>query len=555
MSTKLHFRPYISDPILLFPPELGQDIDANDPVRLVNSVVDTLKLESIRGLYHVRGRSAYHPRMMLKVLLYAYMNNVYSCRKIKQALRRDIHYIWLSGYEKPDFATINRFRNRMKTEVNKLFTQLVLLLSDRGFLSLDVSYIDGTKLESKANKYTFVWRKSVERNKAKLEEKIKVLLEQVDDVIAQDQESLEEVVELSPELLGEIAQELNASLEVKQAEAKSKEEKAEVRRRKRQLKELNEHRAKLAHYNARLKRIGTRNSMSKTDPDATFMRMKEDAMNNGQTKPGYNLQIASNGQFITAFDFFPNPTDTLTLPAFLSSIQEHYGHYPQTVVADAGYGSEENYHLMQQLDCQAYVKYNRFHLEQRPRYKTNPFHPDHLFYNVESDFYVCPMGQRMRRIGTRKQTNDRGFTSLLARYRAENCTDCPLRGLCFKAKGNRIIQVNHRLNAYKAQARDRLTSEQGLEHRKRRCIEPEAVFGQFKANMGYRRFRHMGLEQVKMDFAFLANAFNLKKLWAKLARKAKNTTKRHISTLNLGLMPFFLLERHKNIPQRLKLVA
>ena len=115
--------------------------------------------------------------------------------------------------------------------------------------------------------------------------------------------------------------------------------------------------------------------------------------------------------------------------------------------------------------------------------------------------------------------------------------------------------MNHRLNAYKAQARDRLTSEQGLELRKRRYIEPEAVFGQFKANMGYRRFRHMGLEQVKMDFAFLSMAFNLKKLWAKVARKAKNTPKRPISTLNLGLMPFFLLERHKNIPQRLKLVA
>ncbi|WP_394358327.1 transposase [Porphyromonas gulae] len=253
--------------------------------------------------------------------------------------------------------------------------------------------------------------------------------------------------------------------------------------------------------------------MSKTDPDATFIRMKEDAMNNGRTKPGYNLQVATNEKFITAFDFFPNPTDTLTFPAFLSSIQERYGHYPQTVVADAGYGSEENYHLMQQLDCQAYVKYNRFHLEQRPRYKPNPFHP------------------------------------------AENCTDCPLRGLCFKAKGNRIIEVNHRLNAYKAQARDRLTSEQGLEHRKRRCIEPEAVYGQFKANMGYRRFRHMGLELVKMDFAFLAMAFNLKKLCAKVARKEKNTLKTPISTFNLGLIRFYLLERHKNIPQRLKPVA
>ena len=252
--------------------------------------------------------------------------------------------------------------------------------------------------------------------------------------------------------------------------------------------------------------------MSKTDPDATFMRMKEDAMNNGQTKPGYNLQLSTNEQFITAFDFFSNPTDTLTLPAFLTSRQERYGHYPQTVVADVGYGSEENYHLMQQINCEAYVKYNHFHLEQRSRYKSDPFHPDHLFYNATCDFYVCPMGQRMKRIGTREQTNERGFTSQLARYRAENCTDCPLRGAGFKAKGNRIIEVNHRLNEYKAQARDRLNSDQGLEHCKRQCIEPEAVFGQFKANMGYRRFRHMGLEQVKMDFAFLAMAFNLKKL-------------------------------------------
>ena len=122
------------------------------------------------------GRCPYHPRMMLKVIIYAYMNNIYSCRRIEQLLLRDIHFIWLSGYEKPDFITINRFRNRLKDEINNIFTQLVLVLAEKGFVSLDVEYVDGTKIESKANKYTFVWRKTVERNRARLIDKVKALL-------------------------------------------------------------------------------------------------------------------------------------------------------------------------------------------------------------------------------------------------------------------------------------------------------------------------------------------------------------------------------------------
>ena len=126
------------------------------------------------------------------------MNNVYSCRKIEQLLLRDIHYIWLAGYEKPDFITINRFRNRVKDEINNVFTQLVLILADKGFISLDVEYVDGTKIESKANKYTFVWRKSVERNRAKLMDRIRVLLEQVDESIAQENAPQDTPVEFTP---------------------------------------------------------------------------------------------------------------------------------------------------------------------------------------------------------------------------------------------------------------------------------------------------------------------------------------------------------------------
>ena len=145
-------------------------------LRLVNGLIDQLDLTSFRKLYKAAGRSPFHPRMMLKAVIYGYMNNVYSCRKIEERLLRDVHFIWLAGYEKPDFATINRFRNRVKKEINAVFTQVVLLLAERGFVSLDVEYIDGTKIESKANKYTFVWRKTVEKNRAKLLEKIKVLL-------------------------------------------------------------------------------------------------------------------------------------------------------------------------------------------------------------------------------------------------------------------------------------------------------------------------------------------------------------------------------------------
>ena len=183
---KLHFRSYTPNQTVLFPQRIDENIAPDAPVRIVNSIVDSLNLDNFKKLYKATGRCPYHPKMMLKTILYAYMNNIYSCRKIEQLLLRDIYFIWLAGYEKPDFITINRFRNRVKDEINTVFTQLVLILADKGLLSLDVEYVDGTKIESKANKYTFVWRKSVERNRAKLMGKIRVLLAQVDESIAQE---------------------------------------------------------------------------------------------------------------------------------------------------------------------------------------------------------------------------------------------------------------------------------------------------------------------------------------------------------------------------------
>ena len=517
MSTKIHFRDYNPKQMLLFPPCLDKDIAENDPVRVVDTVIDNLRLDNFKKLYKERGRSPYHPKMMLKAVIYGYMNNLYSCRRIETALKRDIHFIWLAGYEQPDFNTINRFRNRVKEEINQVFTLLVIVLAEKGFITLDVEYIDGTKIESKANRYTFVWRKSTEKNRAKLIDKINALLEQIDEAIAQENAGEDNAQSFTPAELRNIAEELNRSLESEPV-PETKEQKDRRKERKKQIKQIKEHADKLSEYDEKLRILGERNSYSKTDHDATFMRMKEDAMNNGQTKPGYNLQIGTENQFILDFGLFQTPGDPLTMIPFFNSFHNRYGRLPGTGVADSGYGSEENYRFMDEAGIEAYVKYNWFHREQRMHYEPNPFSAQALYYNADGDYYVCPMGQHMQRTGTVRSKTESGYVTQSTQYKAMRCEGCPLRGSCFKAKGDRVIEVNHRLNEYRRKARERLTSEEGVRHRGRRCIEPEAVFGQMKYNMAYKRFRHFGMDKVKMDFAFFAIAFNLKKMCSKIAK-------------------------------------
>lgn len=526
--TKIHFRSYNPNQIVLFPQRIDENISSDDPVRILSAMVDSLDLSSFHKLYKDSGRSPYHPRMMLKAVLYAYMNNIYSCRKIEKSLLRDIHFIWLAGYEKPDYRTINRFRNRVKDEINGIFTQIVLILASKGFISLDVEYVDGTKIESKANRYTFVWRKNVERNRARLLEKIRILLQQIDDVVAQENACIENTTtEFTPSMLTDMISELKASLE-NVPPPSDKEEKKAKRQKTKQIKVLESHCEKLAEYNRHMRILGKRNSYSKTDPDATFMHMKEDPMGNGQLKPGYNLQIGTENQFMLDFGLYPNPTDTLTLIPFENSFHERYNRFPLEGVADSGYGSEENYRFMDENGIEAYVKYNFFHKEQRAdKYVTNPFKQENLYYNEEKDYYVCPMGQHMERTGVRHYRTESGYIAESVAYRAARCEGCPLRCMCFSSKSKRrTIEVNHRLKEYKQKARERLTSEKGFKHRGQRCIEPEAVFGQIKYDMGYKRFRHFGKDKVTMDFAFFAIAFNIKKMCAKI-KNQKMTDKNY----------------------------
>lgn len=280
----------------------------------------------------------------------------------------------------------------MKDVVNKLFSQVVTLLVEMGQITLEQQYIDGTKIESVANKYTFVWKKTVEKNKAKLEDKIKNILLQIDEGIAQDNapdaDTMPDVID--SQMLAQKIDELNECN--RQLPRETKEDKQVAKKKEKTVKELKKHQEKLEEYEQHLDTLGSRNSYSKTDPDATFMRMKEDAMNNGQTKPGYNVQIATENQYIVNMQMYCNPTDTTTFLDFLLHGKELTGVMMKECTADSGYGSEENYEFMLRNDITAYVKYNWFHKEQHRPFREDPFRQENLYYNKEEDYYVCPMG-------------------------------------------------------------------------------------------------------------------------------------------------------------------
>ena len=495
---------------LLLPPSLDELVPENHMVRVVDAVIDRLDISDILSTYRGGGNSAFNPKMMLKVLVFAYLSNVYSSRRIEELLKRDIYFMWLAGMKRPDFRTINYYRGkRLKEGFDAVFTQVVRLLHEEGFVSLKVQYIDGTKIESVANKYTFVWRGSVEKYDARLKVKTYALLRQIEQNHAVENQENPVSEGLTAE---EVAERVGRIREKVDADNLSKEE-------RKALKQIETDAVpRLNRYKEQLETMGSRNSYSKTDHDATFMRMKEDAMLNGQLKPGYNVQISTENQFITNFGIYQRPTDTLTMISYLESFKNRYGMQSEEIVADSGYGSEENYEYMFSNGMTPYVKYNMFHVEQRRGYRNNPFRVSNLFYNPDDDFYVCPMGQKMKFIRQEKRYTASGYQQTVSVYRARRCEGCPLRGQCHKSKRNRQIEVNHTLDDYKARARELLTSEHGLKHRSNRPIEPEAVFGQIKECGRFRRLRLKGLTGAKIEFGLKALAHNLRKLaraWAK----------------------------------------
>lgn len=354
IAPKVVFKDYIPNQNVLFPPNLSELIDCKHPVRVVSNIIDGLDLKSLIRNYKSGGTSCYHPKMLLKVLVYGYLCNIYSSRKLEQALKENIHFMWLSGMSQPDHNTINRFRGqRLSGQVKEIFTQIVLLLEQEGIVSLETTFVDGTKIEANANRYTFVWGRAIKKSKERINQQLEELWGYAQSVAKEELKNAESIdfTSIDTEKVEATINTINAALKEKKVSSK-------VRQKLNYAK--NNWPKNLEKYKQQEEILQQRNSFSKTDTDATFMRMKEDHMLNGQLKPAYNLQISTNKQFILHYSLHPNPTDTKTLTPHVESFEKSYQKVPKELVADAGYGSHENYNLLKTKKIKAYVKYNYF---------------------------------------------------------------------------------------------------------------------------------------------------------------------------------------------------
>ena len=492
---------------MAFPPTLGELVPKGHPVRVVDEVINKVNIQPLMDAYSGNGTSSYHPQMLLKVVVFGYVSNIYSSRKLEAACRENVNFMWLSAMNYPDHNTINRFRGvRLKDALRQIFEQVVLLLAGEGLLSIEDIYTDGTKIEANANKYTFVWKKAVQTNKEKMKKALAEIWDYAQQV-ATHEDSLPDppdFTELDSEKVQQTIDQLNRVLSSKPG--------VDEKVKKKLGYATKNYPGKIAEYERKEAVLGERNSYSKTDPDATFMRMKDDHMRNGQLKAAYNVQISTSNQFIVNYTLHPNPTDTTTLKLHLQQHKASFGTSPKALTADAGYGSEENYELMATQEITAYVKYGLFDQQQGKKYdKKYPFAPSALHYDQQGDRYICPMGQFMDFIGEAKRETSNGYQQTLRRYRAQNCGSCPLNGACHKSKGNRTIEVNRNLNGHKEKAYQLLNSEEGIRRRKKRCYDVEPVFGNIKQNHGFQRFMLRGKKKVSIEIGLLAIAQNIRK--------------------------------------------
>ncbi len=482
------------------------------PVRLTNAQLEELDYRKLYAAYSSKGRkSVTDPRVLFKVLVYGYQCGIYTTRKLEEACRYRIDFQWLLWDEPvPDHSTISRFRTGRSAEaVEDLFYQYVRYLEAQGETDHETVFIDGTKLESRAGRYTFVWRKSVEKEFARIKAKVYAALSVT---------SLEALEQRLTEMAEEITF-VHGTGRRKSEAQKDWEGLDELRRRWRE-------------YEEKLAIMGDgRNSYSKTDPDATFMRMKDDHMRNGQLKPGYNVQIGVNSEYITGIDAFSNRTDYGTMVPFMKTMQRHHGKKYKSATTDAGYERLSNYLYLEANGQMSFIKPANYEQQKSSSFKRQIGRMENMTYDAEDDSYTCSQGRKLnlRRESTELQ-NGRYITT--AWYRCESCSGCPVRETCCQAKDAdqpKELRVNKTLQELRKASLENITTEHGIYLRLCRSIQVEGAFGLLKNDFGFRRFLTRGKKNVRTELFFLTLAFDLKKLWMK---RDKGRLRTHLSEIS-----------------------
>jgi transposase len=487
----------------LFPPCLDEQIKPNSHECIVSRLIDSLDTGWLEKGYAGGGTSAYNPKALLKAVIFAYMNNIYSCRDIESQIRYDNRYRWLCGGLTPSYSTINRFRSeRLREKIGLVFVSLVKELVKAGVVSVEQVYVDGSTMEARSSRTSLVWRKSIERYQHDNEEKLSRLLLQIDGSIEQDRLGVQDVGAMSSEELDSIAATLQEKLDAMGTNCPGRAKISEALRRT----------GKQKGYISQLEKLNGRNSYSKTDESATAMHPKEDICHKGWCRAMYNMQIGTNDQYVLGFGLFPNPTDVRTFTKFMETLHQVCGEGMDEVIADAGYGSEENYRYLWEHGLIGYLKYAGYARKQDATYVTSPYSTDNFPYDGTTDTCQCPAGKQMRHTGTCHKTTDSGIDVQTEVFRADGCSGCPMREKCRVPDGkDKEINISLRWRGIKKEVDQLLDSERGRDLLHRRALEPEPVFGQTKYDYRYKRFRHFDKCKILMDLTLFFIAFDILK--------------------------------------------
>ena len=516
--TKLTTKDYTEfqpDYQLKLPLELEMLIPVDDSVRLLSQMLEGLDYTKLYQAYSIKGRKpAVEPKIMFKVLTYAYMNGIYTSHKIEQSCRRDINFLWLlAGNKAPDHATVARFRQKYLAEsLDDLFYQMVNALYKMGEIRFENVFIDGTKIEANANRYTFVWKRAVNKNELMMYERVKSLVSEINLV------EIKDFTVLAGSLTTDIVKVLDYLNDKKVSE------KIEfvqgIGKRKTQLQkwieQLSEYIVRQEKYNESNLLFQGRNSYSKTDTDATFMHMKDDHMRNSQLKPGYNVQIGVESEYVTGVGIFQDRNDIATMIPMLERMKENLGRKYTNVIADSGYESEENYLYLEKNSQIPYIKPQTYEIWKKKSFKNDISKRENMTYDTEADEYTCHNRKRLKKSGVTHKTSATGYRSEITLYECESCEDCPHKSKCTKAVGNRKMQVSKTFVEKRNVSFQNIMSETGTLLRVNRSIQVEGAFGVLKNDYNFTRFLTRGKNSVKTEFMLLCFGYNINKLHSKI---------------------------------------
>ena len=515
-------REYNTPYQLKLPLEIEKIIEISDPVYTFCEVLEHIDLKRYLAAKESRtGRKRYDPEILLKVILFAFMEHGYvSVREIEKLCKTDIRFMWLlQDNDAPSFMTIDNFMNHCLSEsIGDIFAEINKYIFGKENVDLDHVYIDGTKLVANANKYSWVWKKSSIKSRKKTFDKVTVLLEEINNEIIYQGVRFDVRTEYAIEYLEQITEQyvkltgITPSLIVRGiGHHKTKEQ--------RNYDKLVEYTDKLKKYAKHIRTCGEeRNSYSKTDNDATFFRMKKDYMGNDQLLPGYNIQLGICDEYIAVLDVKQYASDMDCFQPLMEKFNNTYHRYPMYPVADAGYGSFNNYLYCEEHGMKKYMKFTMFKKETEDKdYHNNPYRAVNFPIN-ENGNPVCPNGKEFHYLYSRPVRGNK-FGRTEEMYQCEDCSCCLYKEKCCKCEGNRIVRINEELTLFHKEVLRNLNSVHGALLRMNRSIQAEGAFGTIKWNRAYKRARRKGLKGVILEISMISCGFNLHKYHLKKQTK------------------------------------